>query len=192
MCECYAVFKHIFSLKVVINLINQTFKLMKTSNRLFQVLVVAIFFSISSSFAQQTHYVTIHVDTAQITIQNQLEVCYFTSQSPEMDLITSEGNIEDFNISVNAGDTIIWRGVSTSNAQADVVNVKSINYHGGDNVFDSNILNGNNQTPELVLGIVKIGTNGQEEKYTIKFTVFNNGARRNGTFQIDPKITVKP
>jgi hypothetical protein len=184
--------KHVISLNVVILLINQTFQLMKTSNRLFQVLVVALFFSVSTMFAQQTHYVTIHVDTGQITNQNGLEVCYFTSESPDMEVITSEGNIEDFNISVNAGDTIIWRGVSSSNAEADVVNVKSINYHGGDNVFDTNVLNGNTQTPEEVVGVVKTGTNSQVEKYTIKFTVFNSGNRRGGTFQIDPKITVKP
>jgi hypothetical protein len=182
---------HAISLNVVILLINQTFQLMKTSNRLFQVLVIALFFSISITFAQQTHYVTIHVDTDQITSQNELEVCYFTSESPDLDVITSEGNIEEFNISVNAGDTIIWKGVSSSNPETDVVNVTSINYHGGDNVFDSNVLNGNNETPEEVVGVVKTGTNGQVEKYTIKFTVLNNGNRRGGTFQIDPKITVK-
>lgn len=165
---------------------------MKTSRRLFLVLVVALIFSMSTTFAQQTHYVTIHVDTSQITSQNELEVCYFTSESPDLDIITSEGNIEEFNISVNAGDTIIWRGVSASNTETDVVNVKSINYHGGDNVFDRNVINGNNQSPEEVVGVVKTGTNGQIEKYTIKFTVFNNGNRRGGTFQVDPKITIKP
>jgi hypothetical protein len=165
---------------------------MKNFNRLFQTLVAILFFGITNSFAQQVHYVTIHVDTDQITRQNKLDVCYFTSESPNMDITTSEGNIEDFNITVSAGDTIIWRGVSSSNPGTDVVNVKSINYHGGDNVFGTNVLNGNNQSPEEVLGVVQLGTNGQMEKYTIKFTVYNNGSKRNGTFNIDPKITVKP
>lgn len=165
---------------------------MKTANRLFLAIIVVLLFNFESIYAQQTHYVTIHVDTNQITNQNELDVCYFTSESPGMEVITSEGNIEDFNILVNAGDTIVWRGVSSSNNETDVVNVSSINYHGGDNVFDSNILNGNNQTPEEVVGVVKMGTNGQTEKYAIKFTVFNNGNKRGGTFQIDPKITVKP
>lgn len=165
---------------------------MKTSNRLFQVLIVVLFFSFSTSFSQEIHYVTIHVNTADITNQNELEMCYFTSQSPGMDPITSEGNIEDFNIIVSAGDTIIWRGVSTSNPDSDIVNVSSINYHGGDNVFDTNVLNGNGEIPEEVLGVVQPDTNGQVEKYTIKFTVLNNGERRGGTFKVDPKITVRP
>lgn len=165
---------------------------MKTSNRLFQLLVAALFFTVSATYSQEIHYVTIHVNTAEITSQNELEMCYFSSQSPDMEPITSEGNIEDFNIIVAAGDTIIWRGVSTSNPDSDIVNVSSINYHGGDNVFDTNILNGNNEEPEEVIGVVKPDTNGQVEKYTIKFTVLNNGERRGGTFKVDPKITVKP
>lgn len=165
---------------------------MKTSNRLFQVLFVVLFFITTLSFSQETHYVTIHVDTNQINSQNELEVCYFSSQSPGMDPLTSEGNLEEFNIIVNAGDIIIWNGVSSSNSENDIVNVTSINYHGGDNVFGTNVLNGNGDTPEIVQGTVEPDTNGRVEKYTIKFTVLNNGERRGGTFQIDPKITVKP
>lgn len=164
---------------------------MKTSNRLFQAFVVMLFFSVSSCFSQETHYVTIHVDTNLINSQNELSVCYFTSESPGMDPITSEGNLEDFNITVAAGDTIVWRGVS-SNSESDTVNVTSINYHGGDNVFETNVLNGNGESPEEVVGVVKSDANGLVEKYTIKFTVLNNGERRGGTYQIDPKITVKP
>ena len=165
---------------------------MKTSKRLFQLSFIFLFFITSFSFAQETHYITIHVDTGQINSQNELEVCYFTSQSPGLETITSESNLEEFNIIVSAGDTIIWNGVSSSNPEFDIVNVTSINYHGGDNVFDTNVLNGNGESPETVVGTVKPNSNGQVEKYTIKFTVLNNSERRGGTYQIDPKITVKP
>ena len=32
---------------------------------------------------------------------------------------------------------------------------------------------------------------GKEYKYTIAFTVYNNGVKRNGTYRIDPIIKVK-
>jgi len=163
---------------------------MKTINPLFALLFISLFFISSLSFAQQTHYVTLHVNTNVITSQNELEVCSFTSESAEGDI--SEGDIENFTISVSAGDYIIWNGVSSSDPDNSIVNISSINYHGGDNVFDTNVLQGNGETPEEVVGMVQPGTNGKTEKYAVKFTVVNNGQRRGGTFSIDPKIRVKP
>lgn len=163
---------------------------MKTSNRLFQVLLLALFFNSSTLVAQDTYYVTIHVETNQITNQNKLEVCYFTSEDPNGQITTSTGNIEDFNINVNPGDIIIWRGVSSTHPETDTVDVRSINHHGNANVFDRNILNGNGQTPEVVVGVVEPDTNGLVEKYAIKITVYTNGSKR-GNYRIDPKISVK-
>jgi hypothetical protein len=165
---------------------------MKPTNQLSQVLVLLLFFVISSSFSQQTHYVTLHVNTEQINSQNELEVSSFSSESPDGETLTSDGNLEDFTTIVNAGDTIIWKGVSSNNPDNDTVNVTSINYHGGDNVFDKNVLNGNGALPEEVEATVQPGTNGKSEKYTIKFTVFNNGNKKGGTYHIDPKIQVQP
>ncbi|MEM5566637.1 hypothetical protein WNY78_16060 [Psychroserpens sp. AS72] len=163
---------------------------MKTSNRLFQGLLLALFLYSSTLFAQDTYYVTIHVDTDKISSHNELEVCYFTSEAPDGKITKSEGNIEDFNIEVNSGDLIIWKGVSTSHPEKDIVDVRSINYHGGDNVFGKNILKGNGQTPEVVIGTVNPDTKGRVEKYAIKITVFNDGSKR-GNYRIDPKISVK-
>lgn len=165
---------------------------MKTTNRLSLVLVFLLFFVITTSFSQQTHYITLHVNTEQINSQNELEVCYFTSESPDGQVITSSGNIQDFTTVVNAGDAIVWRGQSSNNPDNDTVNISSINYHGGDNVFDQNVLNGNGGSPEEVEATVQAGTNGKTEKYAIKFKVFNNGNQNGGTFNIDPKIAVKP
>ncbi len=165
---------------------------MKTTNRLSLVIVLLLFFVITTSFSQQTHYITLHVDTEQINSQNELEVCYFTSESPDGQVITSSGNLQDFTTVVNAGDMIVWRGQSSNNPDSDTVNVSSINYHGGDNVFDQNVLNGNGGSPEEVEAQVLAGTNGKTEKYAIKFKIFNNGNQKGGTYQIDPKIAVKP
>jgi len=165
---------------------------MKTTNQFSFLFIAAVFFIVGTSQAQNTHYVTIHVNTELINSQNKLEVCYFTSESPDGVNQTSSGNIEEFTTSVNAGDIIVWRGVSSNNPNNDTVNVSSINYHGGDNVFDRNVLNGNGGSPEEVEAMVQPGTNGKTEKYTIKFKVLNSGESNGGTFQIDPKIAVKP
>ena len=163
---------------------------MKTFNQSFVLPFIFMFFISLSSLAQQTHYVTLHVNTGAITSQNELEVCSFTSESAEGDV--TEGDIQNFTISVNAGDYIVWNGISSSDPDNSIVNISSINYHGGDNVFDTNVLQGNGETPEEVVGMVQPGTNGKTEKYAVKFTVLNNGQRRGGTFSIDPKIRVKP
>ncbi|WP_055443810.1 hypothetical protein [Lacinutrix himadriensis] len=163
---------------------------MKTSKRLFQVLLVALFFNIATTFAQDTYYVTIHVETDKITSRNKLKVCYFTSESPSGVITKSVGNIEDFNIEVHPGDLIIWRGVSSINPDRDIINVRSINHHGGENVFGKNVLKGNGQTREVVIGKVNPDTKGRVEKYAIKITVYNDGRKR-GNYTIDPKITVK-
>lgn len=165
---------------------------MKTNNRFSFLFIVAVIFVAGTIQGQNTHYVTIHVNTEQINSQNALEVCYFTSESPDGNVVRSEDNIKDFTTFVAAGDIIIWKGISSNNPDNDTVNVSSINYHGGDNVFDRNVLNGNGGSPEEVEAMVQPGTNGKTEKYTIKFKVLNSGISNGGTFQIDPKIAVKP
>ena len=165
---------------------------MKKPNQLFIFLGILLFSCIGTALAQQTHYVTLHVNTAEITSQNESSVCYFTAQSPDAEQIRTDEDLENFTIHVNAGDLIIWNGVSSNSPDTDYVNITSINYQGGENVFDQNVLNGNGETPEIVVGMVNDGTNGYTEKYVIYFTVYVNGEKRGGKFHIDPKIAVKP
>lgn len=99
---------------------------------------------------------------------------------------------ENFTTQANVGDTITWQGVSSSSPSTDVVNITSINYTGGQNVFDQNVINGNNGSPEKVIATIASSTQGEEEEYTINFTVYNGSTRRNGSFSIDPKIIVNP
>lgn len=128
--------------------------------------------------------VTLYVDTRSITNQNTSETCNF-GQDPEIPN-------EEFTIQANIGDTITWRGVSSVN-ENDVVNIKSINHEGGKNVFNQNVLIGDGENPEKVVGKVVAATGTPKRdhyKYKISFKVTNDGQNRNGTFHIDPKIEV--
>ena len=125
--------------------------------------------------------VTLNVDTSQISVQNVDSNSNF-GQGPGI-------SNEDFLTRVNAGDTVIWQGVS-SVTPSDTVNIININHSGGSSVFSHDNLPGNGLHPEKVSGAVRNNAKGETEKYTIQFNVFNNGTRRPGVFSIDPKIQV--
>lgn len=128
--------------------------------------------------------VTLSVNTGSIVNPNVDAYCTF-----------GQGNgvsNEDYTTEANVGDTITWQGVSSSAPATDVVNITSINYTGGQNIFDQNVINGNNGNPEKVIATIANNTQGEEEEYTINFTVFNGSNRRNGSFSIDPKIIINP
>ena len=156
---------------------------MKTT-KLLPILITIAFLSFSNTtFGQLEHIITLNVDTGRIVKPDLNMYCNFGQEE--------EISNEDFTITVNVGDTIIWQGVSLNAPETDIVNITSINHHGGTNIFGVNILHGNEESPELVVAEVLNSTVGEDKKtykYTIKFTVLNNGVKRNGTFQIDPKI----
>ncbi len=158
---------------------------MKTTKKLL-ILITIVFFTYNISlYAQLEHTITLNVDTGNIVKPDVNKYCDFGQE----DGITNE----DYTITVNIGDTIIWQGVSMNDPETDIVNITSINHHGGTNIFGVNILEGNEETPELVVGEVLKSTVDEGKKtykYTIKFTVLNDSVKRNGTFQIDPKIIV--
>jgi|GEM_PF-756969 hypothetical protein len=144
-------------------------------------------FSVFRNRVNQTEsiVVTLYVDTSKIDKDNVNASCNF-GQAVEI-------SNEEFTIEAKVGDTITWQGVSTNAPDTDVVNIKSINHEGGKNVFGQNVLIGDRETPEKVVGKV-VSTTGDEKKdlfkYKISFTVLNNGSNRNGTFHIDPVIKV--
>ncbi len=152
---------------------------MKTTNRLFILMAIFLLSFSSYSYAQETHTITLFVNTSTVDRHNTDETCNFGQ----------EDGIEnrDFTIEVNVGDTIIWKGVSTSSDEV-LVNITAINHEGGQNVFDQNRLRGDGQVPESVIGTVVNGEPGDEDKYKISFKMSN----RNGTFHIDPVIKIKP
>ena len=162
---------------------------MRTKNLL---LFATILLSLGKSYSQdqQTHTVTLYVNTAEITHQNTNQVCYIIAETSGEDPIQSDGDLENFTIEVNLGDIVVWNGVSTS-SENDDVNIKRIKHEHGPDVFENPDLPGNGQNREQVQGTVRRGNRGDIEKYKIHFTVFNNGNQRNGNFKIDPKIKVK-
>lgn len=139
-------------------------------------------FSISRKPEAQEVVVTLFVDTGSIQKPNESNYCNFG----QADGVSNE----EFTIVANVGDTITWRGVSSSAPSTDVVSVVAINYEGGKNVFGSNVLKDTPQNPGTVSGQVRYRTGDQFCKYKIMFTVTNSGTKRGGTYQIDPKIEV--
>lgn len=157
---------------------------MKIINKHYLLAVILILFIKSNAFSQdpETHYITLHVNTSVVDNQNASEVSNFGQE---------EGiSNEDFTISVRLGDTIIWRGLS-SVSEDDEVFIESINYEGGVNIFNRNILRSTRENPGLVIGTAVVGNVGDMIKYKVSFTVSNNGVKRQGTFHIDPKIRLK-
>lgn len=150
------------------------------------ILIIIVFFTFSNSlYAQLEHTITLNVDTGRIVKHDVNMYCDFGQENGVSN--------EDYTIIVNIGDTIVWQGISMNAPDTDIVNITSINHHGGTNIFGINTLHGNEESPELVVGEVLNSTKGDGKKtykYIIKFTVYNNGEKRNGTFQIDPKISV--
>ncbi len=152
---------------------------MKTTVSSMLFIASIMLFASSTLLAQQTHTITLNVNTEEVRKPNASESCDF-GQDPDI-------SNEDFTIEANVGDTIIWEGVSSNAPDTDVVNIISINHEGGKNVFSQNVIRGDGQT---VTAVVENGDEGDEDKYAISFTVLNNGRKRNGMFRIDPKIKI--
>lgn len=125
--------------------------------------------------------VTLYVNTADIKKPNESAFCNFGQ--------TDNVSNEEYTIAVNIGETVTWRGVSSNAPDTDVVQITAINHMGGKNVFGTNVLNAA-RGEGTVSGKVLYPTNGNNYKYKISFTVTNNGAKKGGTFAIDPKIEV--
>lgn len=152
---------------------------MKTTKQFLILIVIALFTFSINSYSQQTHIITLNVDTGQIENSNVDEVCDF-GQDPG---ITNRG----FTIEVEIGDTVKWIGVSSSSPDTDAVEITGINHEGGARVFGKNKLN---DTDGVVVGVVTDGKEGDLEKYKISFKVYNDGDKRGGTYHIDPIIKV--
>ena len=100
---------------------------------------------------------------------------------------------ENFEISVNNGDTITWSGIPSPANANDVVKITKIDYESGTNLFGTTDLTptGNANT---ITGTVANAHSNDVETYKIEFQVFNNNVlKSSGTssvYQIDPKIRV--
>ncbi len=131
---------------------------------------------------QQVREIVLRVDTGNIQNPNVSDFCNF-GQAPEISNV-------DFTTDANVGDTIVWRGVSSTNPN-DQVLIESINHEGdkgGRDIFGQNRLAGENG---VVQGVVRNSTEGEAPyKYKLTFRVLNSGEPRQGVYNIDPKIRV--
>lgn len=137
-----------------------------------------------SRFSGKIHEIVLYVNTSEITQTNIEEKANFGQPY----YITNE----DYTTEVSKGDIIIWRGVSVTDT-LDVVNIIRIRHEKGKKLLGKNVLQGNDGDPEMVVGMIGNDQAGDDneleyEKYTLHFTVYNNGTKRNGDFKIDPKI----
>ena len=100
---------------------------------------------------------------------------------------------ENFEITVNNGDTITWSGIPSPANANDVVKITKIDYESGTNLFGTSDLTptGNANT---ITGTVANAHSNDVETYKIEFEVYNNNVlRSSGTssvYQIDPRIRV--
>lgn len=140
-------------------------------------------FLITNLSAQTERVITLEVNTADIENPNVNDFCNFMGQDPGV-------SNEDYTVEANLGDTIIWRGVSTSSPD-HTVEIRAINHQGnrgGRDIFGSNRLNG--EDGEVRGTILYRTEEGTDYKYKIQFRVYIDGSRKGGTFNIDPKIRV--
>lgn len=129
-----------------------------------------------------THAITLQVNTSLVDETNTDTVCNFGQE---------EGiSNKEFTIEVSTGDFIIWDAVSSNAPDTDQVMITSIIHESGRNLLGQSTIKDSNQMPGIVFGRIQTGEPGEIQKYSIKFKVFNNGTRRRGTFEIDPKIQV--
>ncbi|MUP44661.1 hypothetical protein E0K83_02750 [Gramella sp. BOM4] len=154
---------------------------MKTKFQL-SILLVVILIASTTLNAQQTHVITLNVDTSEINNDNVNQVSNFGQPA--------DVSNKEYTINVSLGDTVVWRGNSTF-SEDDLVLVEAINHEGGARVFRQNTLRDDPDNPGVVVGVVSEGREGDEEKYKISFRVMNNGERRGGTYHIDPKIRIR-
>ncbi len=156
---------------------------MKTNKPHLVLALLCFTFFVTGAHAQEEHVITLEVNTAEIQNPNVNDYCTFQGKDPEV-------SNEDYTITARVGDIVIWRGVSTSSPD-DVVEIRAINHQGdrgGRDIFGQNQLQGENGQ---VLGTIRNTTEeGIDYKYQLQFWVFNNGTRRGGTYNIDPRIRV--
>ncbi len=156
---------------------------MKTNiKRIALFIAIAMVVNYSALGQEEEHIITLYVNTADIKKPNMNKYCDFGEAQ-----INQNTSVEDYTVFVKNGDSIKWVGVSKS-SEDDRVEITAINYHGGKNVLGKNVIKG---VDGVVVGKVVNSEKGDEEKYIIFFRVYNNGVKRNGKFQIDPKLKIK-
>lgn len=155
---------------------------MKKSSQIFTAIVLLLLLVCHTNYAQ-THVITLHVNTDELTKDNvnSEEITYFTAPETQVDVASPA---EAFTITVEDGSTIIWEGVSDSGE--DSIDISMIKREKGPRIFSSDEIPGNSNG--RAQAIVKKQASSEPYKYKILFKV--NGTGR--MYKIDPKIKVRP
>ncbi|MFD1314763.1 hypothetical protein [Namhaeicola litoreus] len=150
---------------------------MKSTNRLLSLTLILLLF-VTFSYSQETHVVTLYVNTAELTKNSISEHANFG----QTDGVTNE----DFTTFVYVNDNVEWIGVSTS-SEEDEVNITKIKYKKGKKLLQRD----ENDGVKKVMAKVDKGDSGDEEKYILYFNIVSQTNPQNRTFIIDPKIQIK-
>ncbi|WP_224491181.1 hypothetical protein [Robertkochia flava] len=156
-------------------------------SRSLQLFMPLFFFMSAFVHAQETHVVTLYVDTEQISTN---------IPDPELGSVCNFGQEEGvsneaYSITVNLEDIVQWKGVAMNGS--DIVNIEQILYVRGPNPFPDNRreLPGTGEGAKTVTVQVTQSTGEASCKYLLKFTVIRNGEPLNRMFNIDPDIRVR-
>lgn len=172
---------------------------MKPTHRLLILIVIASLFACNTKttqestgsqlpvtiYSNQVHVITLYVNTTDIKNPNLGDYADFGQ--------ASKISNEDYTTHVRKGDIVVWKGVSTSDS-LDVVNITSINHHGGPELFSKSLLRGNGGDNEVVVGVItkgpemKEGTLSDKEKYVLHFKVKKHDEPQIQAYKIDPYI----
>jgi hypothetical protein len=154
----------------------------KTINYSFFLSVMA-FLSLSNiSIGQQTHTITLHVDTENLTQENVSadSISTFTAESTQIEVASPP---EEFTIIVGDGSTVVWQAVSSSSSE-DKVDIFMIKREKGPKILSSDEVMGNENGKASSVINKRLFNNPL--KYKILFKVNGTGP----IYIIDPKIKI--
>ena len=149
----------------------------KTSILLF---FFSLCFTTGNMLAQATKFVTLTVDINNVTQDNLQTTCTFGQ--PE------DVSLKDFNLDVEMGDVIIWRGRPAENSTG-LVRITEFKHDDGVLILGKRRITEQNGTG-VVVGKVQEGDVGDEETYFLKFEVKRGGGQEWEKFIIDPKLKI--
>ena len=163
---------------------------MKSLLKTFLVTSLIFLFSVFG-FSQTTITITLIVDTDTFERADWQSSCSFEAEWADTgDVITSNGDLEDFLVEASVDDTIIWEGVSSS-SESVIVDITKIKYKRGARIFKNKTNYGkklNGSKKEKVKTKVLYSTNDKPDyKYDLSFKI-----KHLGSFKIDPKMRIWP
>jgi hypothetical protein len=152
-----------------------------TAYHLFSFVITFLFLS-NISFGQQTHTITLHVDTENLTLENVSadSISTFTADSTQIEVASPP---EEFTVLVGDGSTVVWQAVSSSSPE-DKVDIFMIKREKGPRILVSDEVMGNENGKASSVINKRLLNNPM--KYQILFKVNGTGP----VYVIDPKIKI--